>query len=110
VHVLNVCEDYADTDRTHAFHTEEGLLAPARRRGTALTQEAEARLDGMGVAATSEVLVGNVARTITAHAEELGCDGIVMGTHGPEFLTNMLMGSTSRKVLALTDLPLTLVK
>jgi nucleotide-binding universal stress UspA family protein len=110
VHLLNVAEDYGEVDRVHAYHREEGLLAPVREKGAALIRDAEATLTAAGVPVTSEMLVGSVARTIAARARELGCDAIVMGTHGLGFLDNMLMGSTSRKVLALTDLPLTLVK
>jgi nucleotide-binding universal stress UspA family protein len=110
VHLLNVAEDYGEADRVHAYHSEERLLGPAREKGAALLRDAEATLTAAGVPVTSELLVGNASRTIAARASELGCDAIVMGTHGLGFLGNMLMGSTSRKVLALTDLPLTLIK
>ena len=37
-----------------------------------------------GVAHQSEIIVGNPAAVIAKRAEELGCDGIVMGTQATE--------------------------
>lgn len=56
---------------------------------------------------------GKVRRSapdIVKRAEELGCDGIVMGTQGRGAIGSLLMGSVAIKVVHLTRLPVTLVK
>jgi nucleotide-binding universal stress UspA family protein len=55
-------------------------------------------------------LIGNAAEKIVKRAEELGCDGIVIGTQGRGAIGSLLMGSVAIKVVHLTTLPVTLVK
>ena len=47
---------------------------------------------------------------IVKRAEELGCDGIIMGTQGRGTVGRLLLGSVAAKVEHLTKLPVTLVK
>jgi nucleotide-binding universal stress UspA family protein len=63
-----------------------------------------------GVAHTGEVVMGDTAATIAARAQELGCNGIVMGTRGLGAVANLILGSVATKVVHLTPLPVTLVK
>jgi nucleotide-binding universal stress UspA family protein len=63
-----------------------------------------------GVTFTSQILIGDIAKTIVSSAETLGCDGIVMGTRGMSAIGNLVMGSVATKVVHLTKLPVTLVK
>ena len=58
---------------------------------------------------TREIIVGNPAAVIAKRAEELGCDGIVMGTQGRSAMGSVVMGSVALKVVHLTNLPVTLV-
>jgi nucleotide-binding universal stress UspA family protein len=51
-----------------------------------------------------------VAQTIAKHADELGCDGIVMGSHGRGAMGSLVLGSVSTKVIHWTKVPVTLVK
>lgn len=53
--------------------------------------------------------VGPVAQTIAATAHSLGCDQIVMGTHGRDRLTALLMGSVATHVVEVAAVPVTLV-
>ena len=57
-----------------------------------------------------EVLVGPVAQVLAERAQALGCDAIVMGTHGMTALGKFLMGSTASKLIHLSEIPVTLVK
>ena len=59
---------------------------------------------------TTEILVGSVPHAIVKRAEDLGCDGIVMGTRGMGAIGDLVMGSVATKVIHLTKLPVTLVK
>jgi nucleotide-binding universal stress UspA family protein len=77
----------------------ESALAPARQ----ILQQA-------GVRHAEHTVQGEVAPTLVRLADELGCDQIVMGTHGLSALGDLVMGSVAHKVLHLTRLPVTLVK
>jgi nucleotide-binding universal stress UspA family protein len=88
-------EHMAQLQRQHA----ESILVPAAEA----TRKA-------GVAYASEILIGNAAPVIVKRAEELGCDGIVMGTQGRGAVGSLLMGSVAIKVVHLTKLPVTLIK
>ena len=63
-----------------------------------------------GVTFTSQVLIGDIPKSIVSCAENLACDGIVMGTRGMSAVGNLVMGSVATKVIHLTKLPVTLVK
>ena len=63
-----------------------------------------------GVPFTTEVLIGDIPKSIVSCAEAFGCDGIVMGTRGMSAIGNLVMGSVATKVVHLTKLPVTLVK
>lgn len=71
---------------------------------------AEAAAKAAGVPCESEVITGDTALTIVRRAEELQCDGIVMGTRGLSAIGNLVMGSIATKVIHLTKLPVTLIK
>ena len=51
---------------------------------------------------------GDAASLIADTAKELGCDVIVMGCRGLGKMQSMLVGSVSRKVTQLTDIPILL--
>ena len=63
-----------------------------------------------GVTFTSQVLIGDIPKSIASCAETLGCDGIVMGTRGMGVIGSLFAGSVATKVIHLTKLPVTLVK
>ena len=80
------------------LHSKD-LLQPAIEAATAA-----------GVPFESEIMIGDPAATISRRADELGCDGIVMGTRGMGAIGNLMMGSIATKVVHLTRVPVTLVK
>ncbi len=49
-------------------------------------------------------------RMIVKRAQEVACDGIVMGTHGRSAIANLVMGSVARASMHLARVPVTLVK
>jgi nucleotide-binding universal stress UspA family protein len=67
-------------------------------------------VEASGVPYTSEVLIGDTAPMIVKRANDLNCDGIVMGTRGMTAIGNLVMGSVATKVIHLTTLPVTLVR
>ena len=78
-------------------------------RGKEALQSAQALLDGAGVAYTSEVRRGYVPQEIVTYAKQLKCSAIIMGTRGIGS-TEQIFGSIVRQVVALTTLPVTVVK
>ena len=70
---------------------------------------AKSLLDAAGVPHTSEIRRGYVPPVIAQYADAMRCDAIVMGTRGLGS-TGDVVGSIARQVIALSDLPVTLVK
>jgi len=70
---------------------------------------AKSLLDAAGGPHTSEIRRGYVPPVIAEYANAMRCDAIVMGTRGLGS-TGDVVGSIARQVIALSDLPVTLVK
>jgi nucleotide-binding universal stress UspA family protein len=92
---------YMPEERAKELQREhsEDILKPAIEMATSA-----------GVSYTSEILIGDIAKSIVAAAEKHGCDGIVMGTRGMGAVGNLVMGSIATKVIHLAQVPVTLVK
>ena len=108
VHLVNVqvplsghISQFINRDQIAGFQHDEG--------GKAL-QGARALLDANGVRYAVHTEVGSTAEVIVNVANSLHCDHIVMGTHGRRALTELLIGSTTLKVLHLARVPVVLVK
>jgi len=67
-------------------------------------------LKARGVAFQPVKLVGDPAAAIVKHAQASGCDLVVMGTHGQGAVANLVMGSVATKVLALSKVPVLLLR
>jgi nucleotide-binding universal stress UspA family protein len=83
------------------YYDEEGEanLAPAKKK-----------LDAAGISYQARVLVGPIAETIVKQASEAKCDLICMGCRGMGEIGNVLLGSTTTKVLHIAKQPLLIVK
>jgi nucleotide-binding universal stress UspA family protein len=108
IHLVNVqpalpteVGQFVARENIHDFHHEKS--------GDALRLAAEG-LAAAGIPFTAHEAVGPTAERIAALATELGCDHIVMGTHGRSALTEFLVGSTTLKVLHHAKVPVVLVK
>jgi len=96
---------------------EVGQVAPIeiaedKRALAAGSAVAKARtvLEARKIPVTVHEAIGNAAEEIARAAEELGCDGIVLGHRGLGMLKSLVMGSVSEHVLRLAKVPVTLVK
>ena len=109
LHLLNV-RPPMDAWEVRRFLTEEEIAQTQRDEGEADLQSACALLDAAGLPYDIRIEVGPVAQTIAHAAVDLGCDAIVMGTHGRGGLASLFLGSVATKVVHLTSMPVTLVR
>ncbi|TKX83377.1 universal stress protein, partial [Halorubrum sp. SS5] len=56
------------------------------------------------------VVEGSPSREIITHAEEAGCDLVVMGTHGRGGIDRLLLGSVAEKVVRGSSVPVLTVR
>lgn len=109
IHLLHVhlpipigrVQAHVGKETLHAYYLEEGqehLLA------------AQQKLDAAGRFHTTHIHVGQPAEVICKMAGELGCDLIVMGSHGRSPVAGLVMGSVATRVLHQAPCPVLLVK
>lgn len=92
------------------YMTEARARQLQQERSEELLKPAIDMAKDAGVTFASRILVGEIAGSIARCAEELACDGIVMGTRGLSAIGNLVMGSVATKVIHLAKVPVTLVK
>lgn len=107
--LVNVQEDAGDF-QSGRFLKKEEIEAMALARGGDALQAAREALEAGGVRFTPQVLIGPPAETIARLARERGCHAILMGTRGLGALASVVMGSVTREVVRLAEVPVTLVK
>lgn len=73
-------------------------------------KRAQQWLDGVGVKAAAEVLVGAPDEVIAAKAKESKADLIVMGSRGLNGLDRLLLGSVSERVIGRAECPVMVVR
>jgi nucleotide-binding universal stress UspA family protein len=86
---------------------EERLIDEARDAVRALAVDVGARL---GVTADVRVAAGQVLGEIVAHADVIDAGLLVMGARGAGFMRELLLGSTTERVLRKSTRPLLVVK
>ena len=108
IHLLNVQHPvhqdvsmFVGHDQLQQFHHDEGLKA---------LKAAREKLDSAGVPYIFHIGVGEPAYMIAEYARQKQCDQILMGTHGHGTVVGLLLGSVTRKVIHLSDVPVLLVK
>ena len=109
IHLLNV-QARAEDWEVKRFLREDELASMAREYGEASLASTRAILDAAGIAYTTHIEHGEVVPTIVRMTQALGCDQVVMGSHGRGALEGLLLGSVATKVLHLVNVPVTLVK
>lgn len=75
-----------------------------------LEEAMAAKGDRKGVAITTALLHGNVAAAIIDYSKENDIDLIVTGTKGHGVLEELLMGSVTRNLVSLSQIPVLVVK
>jgi nucleotide-binding universal stress UspA family protein len=90
-----------------AADLQQTLLDEVRGEVTALAAEIEAR---HAVQPELHLVVGNVLAEIASHADAIDADVLVMGARGAGFVRELLIGSTTERVLRKVTRPLLVVK
>jgi len=72
--------------------------------------EAVALATKAGVSFETRLVRGQVAQAIVKAADDRKCDLIVLGSKGRSALRDLLIGSVAQRVVALADVPVTLIK
>lgn len=86
---------------------QQKLIDEMRGEVTALAAELTAR---QGVQPELHLVVGNVLAEIGSHADAIDADLLVMGARGAGFMRELLVGSTTERVLRKITRPLLVVK
>jgi len=110
LHLLTVHQEPIIYGEIQVYVSREKMEELQRNHSMDILQPAVDAAKAAGVSYTSEILVGDTASMIVKRADELNCDGIVMGTRGMSAVGNLVMGSVATKVVHLTKLPVTLIK
>jgi nucleotide-binding universal stress UspA family protein len=111
VTLLNVIDVYpfVGIGADYAFGQAEYLTAATANANQALAKAEEA-LAQAGVQAERKVVEGHVVHHgILDAALSLGCDLLVMGSHGRHGLDKLLLGSTTQRVLGHAKVPVLVV-
>lgn len=104
-----VLDEGVSSKLVHKLETDYENLA--KENAMALLEKVVARAKAGGVEAVSEVVVGDDPyREIIGKARHLGCDLIVMASHGRRGLRGLLLGSETVKVLTHSDIPVLVVR
>ena len=78
----------------------------------AFSEEAQGEADARQSFVTDEILIrpGNPAEVIVDAAQEQNCDLIVMGTHGHGTFTEVFVGSTAKRVIKNSPIPVLVIR
>jgi nucleotide-binding universal stress UspA family protein len=95
----------------HGRHVDwHGDDDAARREGFAVLRRAsETASRGYGLTAETKMLDGEIVPEIVAHAQRVGADTIVIGSHGRGGLDRVLLGSVAEGLMRASPVPVLVV-
>jgi nucleotide-binding universal stress UspA family protein len=106
LHILNV----ADTNQVSLVRVQGEVVDALEGEGEQLVAGMAERARRQGVDTVSEVRQGEPYSTILEYAESRGIDLVVMPTHGRQMLEQILLGSTTERVVRRSDVPVLTVQ
>ena len=85
-------------------------LSSAEEGAETVLADAEERAAAAGVDITTDSVVGRPARAIVEYAEEEAIDHVVIGSHGRDGISRVLLGSVAETVIRRSPVPVTVVR
>lgn len=110
VHMVHAHEEPLLYGELAVYVPREKMEQVQREHSEDILARAEPLLQESGIRYTKGILIGPIAERIAEEAERLGCDAIVMGTHGMTAVGKLIMGSIATKVVHASRVPVMLVK
>jgi manganese transport protein len=101
------------------LHVASGVAAKYHRsdaagkeveESKAYLEEVRGELQREGIAAEAEIAFGDPAKEIIKWVEEKGCDLVAMGTHGHQFVADLVLGVTAVHVQHNISVPVLLLR
>jgi nucleotide-binding universal stress UspA family protein len=109
LHVINPAEASYGAGASMPSFSEEWYKAEKERAELSFA-EIEQQAVEHGVDVEQAVEVGKPAQVIVDYAEEADIDHIVMGSHGREGVSRILLGSVAETVMRRSPVPVTVVR
>jgi nucleotide-binding universal stress UspA family protein len=110
VHLVHAHDEPRMYGEIAVYISPERMAEMQREESKMVLANADPILEKAGVSHTKEALIGPVGAVIAKRADDLGCDGIVMGSRGMGAVGNLVLGSVATKVIHHANVPVTLVK
>lgn len=111
--LLNVIDDFPMLLEMSSVASFEESMRKLREHGEQVLAKARgeaAKLDVLVDTFLYEVTQSRVADVVVDKARELGCDLIVMGTHGRRGFSRLALGSDADRVVRTSPVPVLLVR
>jgi nucleotide-binding universal stress UspA family protein len=122
--VIDTASELADVHGStvhfvYAVHTASFANLPMETSwesvGVMLREEGDAALEAAESRSTADrietaMVDGPPSREVLTYAEEIGCDLVVMGTHGRGGLNRLLLGSVAERVVRSATIPVMTVR
>ena len=107
--VLNTYIDDKGQQMLYEERVAESKAAIEKRLKTVCDEELDENPDYEEIVKSIEVCEGFPAERILETARQFNCDMIIMGTHGKGIIGNTFLGSTAKRVLRRTRLPIFII-
>jgi len=107
--VLNTYIDDKGQQMLYEERVAESKAAIEKRLKAVCDEELDENPEYGEIVTSIEVCEGFPAERILAMAKQFNCDMIIMGTHGKGIIGNTFLGSTAKRVLRRTRLPIYII-
>ena len=110
LHVVDPADQSSYTSMTGAPTVEtQAAEQQHEERVQSLFEDAQRIADEYGVVLSTESKTGDPASTVAAAATEGNVDLIVVGSHGREGMSRILLGSVAERIVRRSPVPVTIV-
>jgi nucleotide-binding universal stress UspA family protein len=106
IHVM----DPVDSATAWGPGVADDWLSASEERSETILEEAEAIAEDVDRTVETDSVVGRPAHTIVEYADEHDIDHILLGSHGRDGLSRVLLGSVAETVVRRASVPVTVVR